>query len=36
VKRIAVTYSLSLLVFAVLLTLIGTCHWTVDSLLAVK
>jgi uncharacterized membrane protein len=36
VKRVAVVYSMSLVVVAVLLTLIGKCPWGVDNLLAIK
>ena len=36
VKRVAVIYVMSLLMVAVLLTLIGKCPWGVDNLLAIK
>ena len=36
VKRVVVIYSMTLLVVAALLTLIGKCPWGVDSLLAIK
>ena len=36
VKRVIVIYSMSLVVVAILLTLIGKCPWGIDNLLAIK